>query len=65
MTKEKVPLCMVWLGTQAPATVADAKEKGITLPSLHSPLFKPVLEPTIETGVKAMTSIVLALMKKR
>ena len=65
MTKEKVPLCMFWLGTQAPATVAEAKEKGITLPSLHSPLFKPVPEPTIETGVKAMTSTVLALMKKR
>ena len=65
MTKEKVPLCMFWLGTQAPATVAEAKEKGITLPSLHSPLFQPVPEPTIETGVKAMTSTVLALMKKR
>ena len=65
MTKEKVPLCMFWLGTQPPATVAEAKEKGITLPSLHSPLFQPVPEPTIETGVKAMTSTVLALMKKR
>ncbi len=65
MTKEKVPLCMFWLGTQAPATVAEAKEKGITLPSLHSPLFQPVPEPTIETGVKAMTSTVLSLMKRR
>ena len=65
MTKEKVPLCMFWLGTQAPATVAEAKEKGLTLPSLHSPLFQPVPEPTIETGVKAMTSTVMVLMKKR
>jgi len=65
MTKEKVPLCMFWLGTQAPEAVAEAKDKGITLPSLHSPLFKPVPEPTIETGVKAMTAAVLALMKKR
>ena len=65
MTKEKVPLCMFWLGTQPPALVAEAKAKGITLPSLHSPLFQPVPEPTIETGVKAMTSTVLALMKKR
>ena len=55
---------MFWLGTQAPETVADANAKGITLPSLHSPFFKPVPEPTIETGVKAMTSALLALMKK-
>ncbi len=64
MTAEKVPLCMFWLGTQPPAAVAEAKEKGTTLPSLHSPLFKPVPEPTIECGVKAMTSVVLSLMKK-
>ncbi len=65
MTKEKIPLCMFWLGTQPPALVAEAKAKGTTLPSLHSPLFFPVPEPTIETGVKAMTTAVLALMKPR
>lgn len=64
LTKEKVPLCMFWLGTQAPETVADAKAKGITLPSLHSPYFHPVPEPTITTGVKAMTSTVMALLPK-
>ena len=65
MTKEKIPLCMFWLGTQSPANVAEAKAKGTTLPSLHSPLFFPVPEPTIETGVRSMTSAVLALMKPR
>ena len=64
ITKEKIPICMFWLGTQPPETVTDANAKGITLPSLHSPFFKPVPEPTIETGVKAMTSALLALMKK-
>lgn len=64
LTKEKVPLCMFWLGTQPPEKVAEAKAKGTTLPSLHSPYFKPVPEPSIETGVKAMTSAVIALMKK-
>jgi hippurate hydrolase len=44
--------------------VADAAERGTTLPSLHSPFFKPVPEPTITTGVKAMTSAVIALMQK-
>lgn len=64
MTKDKVPLCMFWLGTQPPALVAAAKAKGTTLPSLHSPYFKPVPEPSIETGVTAMTSAVIGLMKK-
>jgi amidohydrolase len=64
LTKEKVPLCMFWLGTQPPEAVADAQAKGTTLPSLHSPYFKPVPEPSIETGVKAMTSAVIGLMKQ-
>lgn len=64
LTKEKVPLCMFWLGTQPPEVVAEAKAKGTTLPSLHSPYFKPVPEPTIETGVKVMSSAVLGLMKR-
>jgi amidohydrolase len=63
LTKEKVPLCMFWLGTQPPQVVAEAKAKGTTLPSLHSPFFKPVPEPSIETGVKALTSAVIGLMK--
>lgn len=65
LTKERVPLCMFWLGTQPPEAVAAAKAKGTTLPSLHSPLFKPVPEPSIETGVKAMTSAVIGLMPSR
>lgn len=64
LTREKVPLCMFWLGTQSPETVAEAKAKGQTLPSLHSPFFKPVPEPTLQTGVQAMTAAVLALMPK-
>ncbi|MBN8418480.1 MAG: amidohydrolase [Verrucomicrobia bacterium] len=64
MTKDKVPLCMFWLGTQPPALVAAAKARGTSLPSLHSPYFKPVPEPSIETGVTAMTSAVLGLLKK-
>ncbi len=64
MTKDKVPLCLFWLGTQPPGVVAEAKAKGTALPSLHSPNFKPIPEPSIETGVKAMTSAVIGLMKK-
>lgn len=64
ITKEKVPLCLFRLGTQAPEEVAEAKAKGIKLPSLHSPFYQPVPEPSIRTGVQAMTAVVLDLMKK-
>jgi amidohydrolase len=64
MTKDKVPLCMFWLGTQPPAIVAAANAKGTSLPSLHSPYFKPIPEPSIQTGVTAMTSAVIGLLKK-
>ena len=41
-----------------------ASKPAMPLPSLHSSLFAPLPEPTIRTGVKAMTSAVLELMKK-
>ncbi len=63
-TKEKVPICMFWLGTQDPRRIAEAEAKGETLPSLHSPFFLPVAAPTLETGVKAMSAAVIGLMKR-
>jgi len=44
--------------------IADSEKTGVPLPSLHSSLFWPVPEPTIRTGVKAMTLAVMELMKK-
>jgi hypothetical protein len=44
--------------------IATSQKTGVPLPSLHSSLFWPVPEPTIRTGVKAMTVAVLELMKK-
>jgi len=47
-----------------PAKVKASRESGVALPGLHSALFAPVPEPTLRTGVKAMTTAVLDLMKK-
>jgi amidohydrolase len=60
----KPPICMFWLGAADPARLKEAKEKGARLPGPHSSEFAPVPEPTIRTGVKAMTSAVLDLLKK-
>ena len=61
---DAIPLCMFWLGAVEPAKVEKSQKDGIPLPSLHSSLFAPQPEPAIRTGVKAMTSIVLDLMKR-
>lgn len=53
------------LGAVDPEKVKQSKAAGTLLPSLHSALFAPLPEPTLRTGVKAMTSAVLELMKKQ
>jgi len=60
----KIPATIFWLGASDPAKVKQSRETGVPLPGLHSALFAPVPEPTLRTGVKAMTSAVLELMKK-
>ena len=61
---QKIPATIFWLGASDPAKVKQSRESGVALPGLHSALFAPVPEPTLRTGVKAMTSAVLELMKK-
>lgn len=60
----QIPISMFWLGAVDPVRVAESKTAGTPLPSLHSSLFEPLPEPTLRTGVKAMTSAVLELMRK-
>jgi amidohydrolase len=60
----KPPICMFWLGAADPARLKDAMEKGTRLPGPHSSEFAPVPGPAIRTGVKAMTSVVMDLLKK-
>jgi hippurate hydrolase len=59
----KIPAVMFRLGASAPEKLAESKKTGAPLPSLHSALFAPVYEPTITTGVTAMTAMALDLLK--
>ena len=61
---QKIPATIFWLGASDPEKVRQSRASGVPLPGLHSALFAPVPEPTLRTGVKAMTSAVLELMKK-
>jgi hippurate hydrolase len=56
-----VPICMFWLGTVPPAKIEAAKT-GTPLPSLHSSLYFPDPEPSIKTGVRTMSGIVIDLL---
>jgi hippurate hydrolase len=62
--KTGIPIFLFWLGTVAPEKVAEAAKEGAPLPSLHSPLYAPVPEPSLRTGVTAMSLAVLDLMGK-
>jgi hippurate hydrolase len=59
-----IPACDFWIGAVAPAKIAESKKSGVPLPSLHSPKFAPVPEPTIKLGIIGVTTAVLDLMKK-
>lgn len=63
-TVEKVPICFFMLGASDPAKLEESRRTGVPLPSLHSSRFAPVPEPTIRTGVEAMTAAALDLLAK-
>jgi amidohydrolase len=50
------------LGGYDPKVIAEYRAKGQEPPSNHSPLFSPDPEPSIRTGVEAMTLAVLNVM---
>jgi amidohydrolase len=59
----RIPAVIFWLGAYDPAKVAESERTGVALPSPHSPFFAPLPEPTIRTGVTAMTDAALALLQ--
>ena len=62
-TEEKVPCCIFWLGTVEGERFKEHLRTGEALPALHSSRFLPVVEPTLTTGIKAMTAAVLELLR--
>lgn len=59
----EIPISLFWLGAVEPEKAADYARRGVALPSLHSSEFAPQPEPAIRTGVTAMVSAVLELMR--
>ena len=60
------PGFIFWLGSVPQSRYqASQKEGGDPLPSLHSSKYYPDPEPTIRTGVKAMTALTLSLLEAK
>lgn len=64
-TVEKVPLCLFRVGAVAPEKISESERTGEPLPSLHSSKFAPQAEPTIKTGIEALTAVALDLLGKK
>jgi hippurate hydrolase len=61
--REGIPIFLIWLGTASPERLAESlREGGRPLPSIHSDEYAPVAEPSIRTGVLAMSLAVLELL---
>jgi hippurate hydrolase len=58
-----IPAVMFRLGASDPVKLAAATKAGKTLPGPHSPLFAPVYEPTIRTGVTALTAMAINILQ--
>lgn len=61
---KEIPVCMFYVGAADAAKLAAARKAG-RLPTTHQNTFAPLPEPTLRTGVRAMTAAVLELLKKK
>ena len=64
LSDHSIPAVNFHIGAVDPAKIAEFKQAGKELPTLHSSKFAPVPEPTIRVGIIGMTTAVLELMKK-
>jgi len=58
-----IPLTYFILGAMDPQKLAAAKAAGKELPGPHTSRFEPLPEPTLRTGVTAMTSVAISLLQ--
>ena len=62
-TAQGVPSFYFSLGGADPAKYAEAKAAGTHLPSNHSPLFAPDVDPALHTGIAAEVAVLRNLLK--
>ncbi|MGQ5701626.1 amidohydrolase [Sandaracinobacteroides sp. A072] len=62
--KDGMESMLFWVGAVKPEAYSAAKGDIRKLPSIHSPFFAPDPEPTIRTGVEALTAAALSVLEK-
>lgn len=60
-----IPVFMYSLGSVAPGTWDEAKQKGIMLPSTHSGKYLPDTQATLRTGILSMCSAAIRLLNDK
>jgi hippurate hydrolase len=58
-----IPVAFFWLGAMDPERLAAAKAKGTLPPGMHTAKFEPLPEPTLTTGITAMTAVAESLLR--
>ena len=58
-----IPVCYFRLGAMYPDRFATAQAAGLVLPGMHTNKFEPDPEPTLRTGVTALTATAIALLQ--
>jgi hippurate hydrolase len=61
--EQGIPSLYFTLGGADPKKFEEAKARGTTLPSNHSALFAPVLDPTLDTGIAAEVAVLRNLLQ--
>jgi amidohydrolase len=61
-TAQGIPSYYFWLGGAEPSKFAEAKSSGVAMPSNHSPLFAPDLDPALHTGIEAEVAVLRNLL---
>ena len=64
LTDEKIPISMFRLGSVNLNSFNESIQKGIDLPSLHSPYYYPDPEVTLRTGSTAMIRTIIDLLNE-
>ena len=64
-TREKIPICLIWLGSTNPELMQELQDKKEEPEPLHSPYLNPDYPKTIETGIQVMTANVLGLLGRK
>jgi hippurate hydrolase len=63
-TDEKIPICLIWLGSTSSELMNELKVSGKSPEPLHSPQLTPDYKKTIRTGIEVMTGNIIGLMNE-